>query len=96
MFFTGLSSLLVLALTSIGVNAIPMFDKKIGTPKNVHSSRSIHRRSTDAPHFVLYADATQADVSGPPPVADVKGYNVFALSFLLSDGAHDKVRTHAQ
>jgi len=95
MFFTQLTSLILLALTSVGVTAVPMFDKKIGTPKNVPSSQSIERRSTEAPHFVIYADAWQAGVNGPPPVSSVQGYNVFALSFLLSTGPFDKVRTIA-
>ncbi|KIK56295.1 glycoside hydrolase family 18 protein [Collybiopsis luxurians FD-317 M1] len=43
-----------------------------------------------APRFVAYADRWVAGVDGPPPVAQVKGFNVFILSFLLTKGAFDK------
>ncbi|KAF9067829.1 glycoside hydrolase family 18 protein [Rhodocollybia butyracea] len=33
---------------------------------------------------------------GPPPVADVKGFNVFAMSFLLTRGAFDKAAEWTQ
>ncbi|KIK56293.1 glycoside hydrolase family 18 protein [Collybiopsis luxurians FD-317 M1] len=43
-----------------------------------------------APRFVAYADRWVSGVNGPPPVEQVKGFNVFALSFLLTKGAFDK------
>ncbi|KDQ61714.1 glycoside hydrolase family 18 protein, partial [Jaapia argillacea MUCL 33604] len=52
-------------------------------------ARDILTRATPAaPHFVIYSDKY---VSGtfPPPVSEVEGYNVFALSFLLLEGAWD-------
>ncbi|PBK99462.1 glycoside hydrolase [Armillaria gallica] len=54
-------------------------------------ARSILERATPAaPHWVVYADAYQQGVTGPPPVSSIKGFNVFALSFLLTEGAWDK------
>ncbi|KAK0238912.1 glycoside hydrolase family 18 protein [Armillaria nabsnona] len=54
-------------------------------------ARSILERATPAaPHWVVYADAYQQGVTGPPPVSAIKGFNVFALSFLLTEGAWDK------
>ncbi|KAF9006138.1 glycoside hydrolase family 18 protein [Cyathus striatus] len=44
-----------------------------------------------APRFVVYADA-YSGVTGPPAVSDVEGFNVFALAFLLLEGAWDKAR----
>ncbi|KAI0644217.1 glycoside hydrolase [Trametes meyenii] len=44
----------------------------------------------DAPRFVIYSDKFVSGVTGPPPVDQIKGYNVFALSFLLISGPADK------
>ncbi|KAI0725387.1 glycoside hydrolase superfamily [Fomitopsis betulina] len=45
--------------------------------------------SPSAPYFVEYFDAYASGVTGAPPVADVSGYNVFILAFLLLEGAWD-------
>lgn len=42
-----------------------------------------------APHFVAYTDAYDG-ITGPPPVAQVMGYNVINLAFLLLAGPWDK------
>ncbi|PFH51773.1 glycoside hydrolase family 18 protein [Amanita thiersii Skay4041] len=42
------------------------------------------------PRFVIYGDKFVPGQTGPPPVSEVKGYNVYVLSFLLSFGAWDK------
>ncbi|KAM5534676.1 hypothetical protein V8D89_011688 [Ganoderma adspersum] len=53
--------------------------------------RDIEARSApSAPHFVVYADAYQAGVTGPPPVSDLKGYNTYIMSFWLTAGPWDK------
>ncbi|KZP16575.1 glycoside hydrolase family 18 protein [Athelia psychrophila] len=52
--------------------------------------------STAAPHFVVYSDQYISGLTGPPPVAQVKGWNVFALSFLLTEGAYDKAEEWTQ
>jgi hypothetical protein len=74
MFFTRLTSLLVAGLTVVNVLAAPMFDQDLS--KTSVAKQSIERRSTEAPHYVIYADKFQAGVTGPPPAADIKGYNV--------------------
>ncbi|KAK0445760.1 glycoside hydrolase [Armillaria borealis] len=43
-----------------------------------------------APHWVVYADQYQSGVTGPPAASALEGYNVFILSFLLTEGAWDK------
>ncbi|KAF7370558.1 Glycoside hydrolase family 18 protein [Mycena sanguinolenta] len=54
-------------------------------------ARDILARATPAaPHWVIYSDKFVSGVTGPPPVADVTGFNVFLLSFLLVEGAWDK------
>ncbi|KJA28077.1 glycoside hydrolase family 18 protein [Hypholoma sublateritium FD-334 SS-4] len=55
-----------------------------------HDAREILERATPvAPHFVVYADAYDG-TTGPPSATLLNGYNVFALSFLLLEGAWDK------
>lgn len=63
----------------------PQFDTlDVGT-------RNILARSTPAaPRFVVYSDAWVSGETGPPAVADVAGWNVFALSFLLASGSADQ------
>ncbi|KAJ7581133.1 glycoside hydrolase family 18 protein [Mycena floridula] len=72
--------------------------RALGTPVNSTSfdglgpqARDILARATPAaPHFVVYGDQFVSGVTGPPPVSQVTGFNVFALSFLLLAGAWDK------
>jgi len=45
------------------------------------------------PYFVAYSD--KGSSVGPPDASEVKGYNVFALSFLLTKGAADKAQEWA-
>ncbi|KAG7439951.1 glycoside hydrolase family 18 protein [Guyanagaster necrorhizus] len=55
------------------------------------NARSILEQATPgAPHWVVYADAYMWGVTGPPAVSEVRDFNVFALSFLLLEGAWDK------
>jgi hypothetical protein len=72
MFFSRLTSLLFAGLTIVSVLAAPTFDLS----ETSVAENSIERRSSKAPHLVLYADLFQAGVNGPPPAADIKGYNV--------------------
>ncbi|TFK53391.1 glycoside hydrolase [Heliocybe sulcata] len=54
-------------------------------------ARDVLKRATPAaPHWVIYSDKYASGTTGPPPVSQVAGYNVFALSFLLLEGAWDK------
>ncbi|KAH7886592.1 glycoside hydrolase family 18 protein [Phlebopus sp. FC_14] len=51
-------------------------------------ARNVLKRATPvAPHFVVYNDRY---ISSPPSPTDIDGFNVFALSFLLSYGAADQ------
>jgi hypothetical protein len=75
MFFARLTSLILTGLTAVSVLAAPMFDQDL-SKTSVAKASSIERRSSAAPHFVIYADQWQAGVTGPPPVASVEGYNV--------------------
>ncbi|TBU27275.1 glycoside hydrolase family 18 protein [Dichomitus squalens] len=43
-----------------------------------------------APRFVIYSDKWVSGETGPPSVDQLTGYNVFALSFLLTSGAADQ------
>jgi len=54
-------------------------------------ARDILVRATPvAPHWVIYSDQFVSGTTGPPAVSAVTGFNVFALSFLLTEGAFDK------
>ncbi|KAK0217905.1 glycoside hydrolase family 18 protein [Armillaria fumosa] len=48
------------------------------------------------PHFVIYGDKWVPSLIGPPPVSQLKGYNAFALSFLLVSGPFDKAKEWTQ
>ncbi|KAF9047087.1 glycoside hydrolase [Hymenopellis radicata] len=47
------------------------------------------------PHFVVYGDRYVAGMTGPPPASQIRGFNVFAISFLLLEGAWDKAQEWA-
>ncbi|KAJ6493539.1 glycoside hydrolase family 18 protein [Mycena vitilis] len=54
-------------------------------------ARDILARATPAaPHWVIYSDQFVSGTTGPPAISSVTGFNVFALSFLLTEGAFDK------
>ncbi|KAK7687873.1 hypothetical protein QCA50_009092 [Cerrena zonata] len=60
-------------------------------------ARDILARATPAaPHFVIYSDKGTSGITGPPPPAQVKGFNAFLLSFLLLEGAWDKAEEWTQ
>ncbi|TFK39803.1 glycoside hydrolase [Crucibulum laeve] len=73
---------------------------EFGSQNLTIAARSSLARSTNAvpvaPHFVIYSDEFVSGQTGPPPVSQVKGYNVFALSFLLTEGAFDKAAEWTQ
>jgi len=54
------------------------------TPRDI-----LARATPAAPHFVVYSDKGTG-TNGPPDASAVNGYNVFALSFLLTEGPFDK------
>ncbi|OBZ73901.1 Endochitinase 4 [Grifola frondosa] len=49
-----------------------------------------------SPHFVVYSDKFVSGLIGPPPVSEIEGFNVFALSFLLTSGPADKAEEWTQ
>ncbi|KAF8588808.1 glycoside hydrolase family 18 protein [Ramaria rubella] len=80
-------------------NDITMFNHGGLKPSNVTPSsrpfnntahRIISQATPKAPHFVIYSDQPTPGITGPPPAADVKGWNVFALAFVLTTGNFDK------
>lgn len=88
----SLSRLLALSslLFSVAlVNCIPLnatiFDGLDQQARNI-----LARATPAAPHWVIYGDQFVSGTTGPPAVSAVTGYNVFALSFLLTEGAFDK------
>ncbi|THU87981.1 glycoside hydrolase family 18 protein [Dendrothele bispora CBS 962.96] len=90
--FTGLAVLSYLATALCGPLEVRMFDQNITAPHPL--PKKIGTRATDAvpgaPRFVIYSDRFVPGLTGPPPVNEVEGFNVFALSFLLVSGPADK------
>ncbi|VDC05090.1 unnamed protein product [Peniophora sp. CBMAI 1063] len=61
------------------------------------ASQDLEERKSDsasvvpsAPRFVIYSDQWVSGENGPPAASAVKGFNVFALSFLLLSGPADQ------
>ncbi|KAI0657980.1 glycoside hydrolase family 18 protein [Cubamyces menziesii] len=53
--------------------------------------RELVARATPAPpHWVVYGDKYVSGTTGPPDASAITGFNVFLLSFLLTEGAWDK------
>ncbi|EKM81751.1 hypothetical protein AGABI1DRAFT_112003 [Agaricus bisporus var. burnettii JB137-S8] len=80
---TGLSSLLAVAAAPL--ESFNLTD----TAKHFLTERA-KNAVPGAPRFVVYGDRFVSGITGPPPVNDVRGFNVFALSFLLTSGPADK------
>ncbi|KAF7370598.1 Glycoside hydrolase family 18 protein [Mycena sanguinolenta] len=54
-------------------------------------ARDVLARATPAaPHWVVYSDQYVSGTTGPPAASALNGFNVFILSFLLTEGAWDK------
>ncbi|KAJ7247665.1 glycoside hydrolase [Mycena haematopus] len=54
-------------------------------------ARDVLARATPAaPHWVVYGDQYVSGTTGPPATSAITGFNVFILSFLLTEGAWDK------
>jgi chitinase len=91
----------VLSLSGlVGVSSSPVKEKEI--PHDHHNTTTNIPPSNGTlavprgPHWVVYSDAPTPGITGPPPVSDVEGFNVFALSFLLVAGAFDKAQEWTQ
>ncbi|KAJ7116029.1 glycoside hydrolase [Mycena epipterygia] len=87
-----------LARLAVVASAFLFFPRVESVPTNVtaleglgQQARNILERATPAaPHWVIYGDKFVSGTTGPPDVSVVAGYNVFILSFLLTEGAWDK------
>ncbi|KAJ6591530.1 glycoside hydrolase family 18 protein [Mycena vulgaris] len=87
-----------LALVAAIASAFLLFPRVNSVPTNVtaldglgQQARDILARATPAaPHWVVYGDQFASGTTGPPATSVVAGYNVFIISFLLTEGAWDK------
>ncbi|PPQ96282.1 hypothetical protein CVT26_005669 [Gymnopilus dilepis] len=61
----------------------------------VSAAKNVQSATPAAPHFVVYSDAWVSGENGPPAVSAISGFNVFALSFLLTEGAYDQAEEWA-
>ncbi|KAK0188963.1 glycoside hydrolase [Armillaria mellea] len=66
------------------------------TSSPIKTLRSRASTVPSPPHFVIYGDKWVPSLTGPPPVSEIRGYNVFALSFLLVSGPFDKAKEWTQ
>ncbi|KIK62594.1 glycoside hydrolase family 18 protein [Collybiopsis luxurians FD-317 M1] len=57
---------------------------------HVNATEASPKATPPAPHWLVYSDQPTPGITGPPPVSDIQGFNVFALSFVLVAGAFDK------
>ncbi|KAF9454329.1 glycoside hydrolase family 18 protein [Macrolepiota fuliginosa MF-IS2] len=88
MLFSWTVLLTFLTVSIRGVLSLPVNETVWDGLDN--QARDILARATPSPpHFVVYGDAYDG-TTGPPAVSQISGFNVFALSFLLLEGAWDK------
>ncbi|KAJ7091499.1 glycoside hydrolase family 18 protein [Mycena belliarum] len=79
-------------------SAFLFFSRANSIPTNVTAFEGLGQQARDllaratpaAPHWVVYGDQYVPGTTGPPATSAVNGYNVFILSFLLTEGAWDK------
>ncbi|KAF4610765.1 hypothetical protein D9613_006970 [Agrocybe pediades] len=91
MKLANLGLALGLFIANLSAYAFPVANSTSPLDLLDHDAREVLRRATPAaPHFVVYADSFDPSTTGPPAASAIKGYNVFALSFLLIEGAWDK------
>ncbi|KAG2128558.1 glycoside hydrolase family 18 protein [Suillus clintonianus] len=79
-----LSSLVSVFAAIGGVLSMPLIDTTLSA-----------RATPAAPHFVIYSDKWVSGETGPPPISNITGYNVFALSFWLISGPADQAEEWA-
>ncbi|KAF9266951.1 glycoside hydrolase [Marasmius fiardii PR-910] len=91
--FSSFSLILLAGLSSLlrGSLASPVPEVKPG-----NTTDPVPFAVPSAPRWVIYSDKFVSGLTGPPPVSQVRGYNVFALSFLLTEGAFDKAAEWTQ
>ncbi|KAJ7155373.1 glycoside hydrolase family 18 protein [Mycena crocata] len=86
---TGLLGSLSLSLLFPSVNSLP-FNGTSFEGLDQQARDILARATPAAPHWVVYSDRFVSGQTGPPAASAVAGFNVFALSFLLTEGAFDK------
>ncbi|KAJ7504341.1 glycoside hydrolase family 18 protein [Mycena galericulata] len=69
-------------------SAVVKSPSSTGPPSNNISAGAL----VTSPHFLVYSDQDTPGTIGPPAVSAISGFNVFALSFLLVEGAADKAQ----
>ncbi|KAJ7728956.1 glycoside hydrolase family 18 protein [Mycena maculata] len=81
-------------------SAFLAFSLVSGVPTNGTALNDVAREGGDilprqtslsSPYWVIYGDAYVPGTTGPPPLSDITGYNVFILGFYLVEGPWDKV-----
>ncbi|EIN12384.1 glycoside hydrolase family 18 protein [Punctularia strigosozonata HHB-11173 SS5] len=102
---SSLSALLAVSvLLTCGAYASPVIPEGLSPAAREVLSRAKHAsNSTNAaaatpapPHWVVYSDRFVSGETGPPAPSVVQGFNVFILSFLLTEGAFDKAEEWTQ
>ncbi|KAF9475014.1 glycoside hydrolase [Pholiota conissans] len=79
---------LLTSLTNVASSPVEVVHDGLGNISTINIVT--HTKQATAPRFVIYSDAPVSGETGPPPISQIKGYNVFALSFLLTAGPFDK------
>ncbi|KAJ7765495.1 glycoside hydrolase family 18 protein [Mycena maculata] len=92
---TRLIAISTLFLSSTRVNSVAV-NTTIFDGLDEQARDILARATPAAPHWLIYSDQFVSGVTGPPAVADVAGFNVFALAFLLTEGAFDKAEEWTQ
>lgn len=93
MVFLSFQRILVAVVLSALTNVLGVLAAPAGWEKLDHEAREILARATPAaPHWVVYGDKYTSGTTGPPAPSAINGFNVFALSFLLLEGAWDKAQ----
>ncbi|EKM50458.1 glycoside hydrolase family 18 protein [Phanerochaete carnosa HHB-10118-sp] len=96
MVLLSFQSILVAVVLSAFTNVLGVLAAPAGWDKLDHEAREILARATPAaPHWVVYSDEYTSGITGPPAPSAITGFNVFALSFLLIEGAWDKAEEWA-
>ncbi|KAJ3560713.1 hypothetical protein NP233_g10657 [Leucocoprinus birnbaumii] len=94
--FKRISAILVGLSSLLATTAIPLEAHNLTETARSFLTDRAKNAVPSAPRFVIYSDKFVSGETGPPPVSMVKGYNVFALSFLLTEGAFDKAAEWTQ
>ncbi|PFH51616.1 glycoside hydrolase family 18 protein [Amanita thiersii Skay4041] len=81
----------MLSKVLLGLACCTWLQQIVACPVCPQSNESNPSASTlQPPYFLIYGDKFVSGQSGPPPASQLQGYNVYALSFLLTSGAADK------